>query len=459
MWDKEKLNLALSKNLIHCNIDESFQGQEVIIDSRKKTNGGIFIAFKGQNNDGHNYLQQAFDNGAKIAIVSKILDKFKDDNRIILVKDSNQALIDLAIYSRQNFKGKIIGITGSVGKSSIKEMLKTILSFKNSVFANYGNLNNHIGLPLSLCNLDQNADYGIFEMGMNHLKEIEFLSNIAKPDIAIISNIAAAHIGNFKNEEEIALAKSEIFYGLTQNDTAILNKDNKHFDFLNKKAQEKTSNIITFGKNEESDICLKSFDNIDNENSKISVIINKKEINYEINNINESVISNSLIALATLKALNKNITDYLPAFKNLQTPKGRGNIIKIGKITIIDDSYNANLTSMISGLKFLSDIQKQNSNSRSIAILGDMLELGEKEIEEHKSIAKYIDEFNINKVLLVGNLTKHTASQLKSEKILGHFKTSDELAKEIKNIIQDNDIILVKASRSIKMEKIIETLE
>jgi UDP-N-acetylmuramoyl-tripeptide--D-alanyl-D-alanine ligase len=466
MWQQKTILEALESSLTKNHPQDNIDIKEVLIDSRVKSNNGLFIAVVGQINDGHNYLEQVFNNGAALAIVQRIPDSFKNDKRLILVKDTNQALQDLAKYSRNRFKGKIIAVTGSVGKTSVKEMLRTVLSNKNNIFATHGNLNNHFGLPLSLCNLDQNCDYGILEMGMSNLGEIEFLTNIAKPHIAIISNVTAAHIGNFNNEQEIALAKSEIFLGLVKNGHAIINKDNKYCDFLESQALKNginKTNIISFGKSEASEVVLKSFEIINNSQANVKVQIASELINYKINNINESTIYNSLIAIATLKVLDVKIDDYLPAFTQLITPKGRGNLIQLNKnnlsLTIIDDSYNANLTSVTSGLKFLSALKKQNPNSRTIAIIGDMLELGEHEIQEHEKIAHYIEEFNIDKVLLVGPLTKNTLAKLDKNKIIGHFDNSKLLANNIIDLVQTNDILLIKGSRGTKMEIIIKALE
>lgn len=466
MFNKAKLIKALGNNFLSSSIDETIYATQTLIDSRKKSNNGLFIALIGENNDGHNYLKQAFENGAIMAIVQKIPDDFKNDSRLILVKDVNKSLIDLAIYSRSIFKGKLIGITGSVGKTSIKDMLKTVLSFKNKVFATSGNLNNHFGLPLSLCNLPSDVDYGILEMGMNNLGEIEFLSKIAKPHIAIISNISAAHIGNFNNEQEIALAKSEIFLGLVKDGHIIINQDNKYYDFLKSQAAKnniKESNIISFSENHNSNIKLKSFENQSLTSSKVNISVNNKPFTYKINSINESVILNSLISISTLEILKENINDYLPAFNDLKTTDGRGEVLNInheGKsITIINDSYNANLTSMISGIKFLANLKKQSPTSRTIAIIGDMLELGDQAISEHEAIASYIEEFEIDKILLVGQLTKSILSKVAPDKIIGHFIDSNNLASDINKIVRNNDILLIKGSRGTKMEVIIDKLK
>ncbi len=462
MWNKSKLEEALGKNILQIKVSSTTEISQINIDSRHQSTSSLFIAIKGENDDGHKYLDQAFQNGAKIAIIEEAPKNIAKNHQIIQVKDSNKALIDLAKYNRRKFKGKIIGITGSVGKTSAKEMLKTILGKKKKVFANKGNLNNHIGMPLSLANLSQDYDYCILEMGMNHLGEIEFLSKIAQPNISIISNIAAAHIGNFENEQEIAQAKSEIFLGAPKNSHTILNKDNIYYDFLEKQALKSgihQENIINFSENNKSNVKLASFTHINEEDSEINVNINAQKISYNLNSINKSAIINSTIILATLLALKEDIGQYLPAFQEVQPVKGRGNIIKTNNnITIIDDSYNANLASVTAGLQFLSELKKQHNNSRSIAIIGDMLELGGESENQHKLIAKYIQEFAIDKVILAGELTKHTASELKTDKILGQFKNSQDLAKNINSLIKENDILLIKGSRSMRMELVINNL-
>ena len=462
MWNKESLEEALKNNIISSSVKPKTEILNVNIDSRKQNKSSLFIAIKGENNDGHKYLQQAAKNGAKILVIDRPTENIDKNLQIIKVKDSQKALIDLAKYNRNRFKGKVIGITGSVGKTSTKEMLKNILSKKYKIFANEGNLNNHIGMPLSLANLDPNVKYCILEMGMNHLKEIEFLSKIAKPNISIISNIAAAHIGNFNNEQEIAQAKSEIFIGAPKNSQVILNKNSIYYDFLTKQAIKfniKPENIINFSKNTPSNVNLTSFTHINEEMSKINANINDQELDYNINSINEATISNSIIVLAILVALKENISQFLDFFQEIQPIKGRGNIVQgIKNIKIIDDSYNANLASVIAGLQFLSELKKQHKNSRSIAIIGDMLELGEESTNQHKLIAKYIDEFNIDHAILVGNLTKNTALELKKGQILGQFENSQDLSQNIKNLTQENDILLIKGSRGMRMELAINNL-
>ena len=233
LWTTKEIAEALLDELKNSiNNSENLSIENVFIDSRKKVHAGLFIALKGENTDGHKYLSQAFENGANFAIVEEVPEEVKNSNftsRLILVKNTYKALDKLAEFSRKRTKAKIIALTGSVGKTGTKEMLKLAFSTQGKTFANSGNLNNHIGLPLSLSNLEADCEYAIFEMGMNHLNEITHLSKIARPHVAIITNVGPVHIEFFKNEQEIALAKSEIFAGLEENGVAILNADNIHF--------------------------------------------------------------------------------------------------------------------------------------------------------------------------------------------------------------------------------------
>lgn len=463
LWKISEIKSAL-KDEITNQVDFECIIDEVIIDSRKKSDNTLFISIKGQNNDGHDFLNQAFENGAVAALVEKIPEEFKDNKRLILVKNTTKALDYLAIYARNRSSAVIIAITGSVGKTSVKEMLKTVFSAQGKTFATSGNLNNHFGLPLSLSNLPAKFEFGIFEMGMNHSGEILHLTKIAKPHIAIISNVTSAHIGNFKNEEEIALAKSEIFAGVVFGGYAIINSDNKYHDFLKEKALEykiNPQNIINFGNKETSDIRLNSVEVAPQFKSKIEVTIKnpKQQIIYFLNSINEALIFNSLIAVAALKITGRNILKSLEVLVDFQVPEGRGNLIHVNKnnlnFIVINDSYNANLASMAAGLKFLSDLKISGSKNRTIAIIGDMMELGSEAESEHKAIAKYIADYNIDKIFTVGKTMRHLALELSSEKIGKEFSDANQASEEILSFLNDGDIILVKGSRSMKMEKII----
>ncbi len=466
LWQISEIEAALTDQLITiAKLD--IEINQVVIDSRAKVDKGLFIAFKGENKDGHNFLSQAFANGCVAAIVDKVPEEFIGDERLILVKNSLQSLEELAVFSRNRTKAKIIAVTGSVGKTGVKEILKTVFATQGKTFATFGNLNNNFGLPLSLCNMASNVEFGIFEMGMSHLGEIEILSKIARPHIAIITTVCTAHIGNFNNEEEIALAKSEIFSGLMEDGLVLINADNEHCVFLKNQAIANgipVSNIINFGSKATSDIRLLAVKKAENFSSQVTIFSakSKQQTNYLINTINQATIFNSLIAVACLEMAGKDLALGLKSLENLEIPKGRGNLINVEKngikFTIVDDTYNANPVSMQDGLKFLTDLKNYQPESRAIACIGDMLELGESSLVEHKAIANYISIYSIDQVLLVGDFMRGIITEIKPEKLIGHFQDSSLAAQNLNFQPQNGDIIFVKGSRGIRMEKIVEKL-
>lgn len=465
LFNKTDLLEALKDVLLQHNLSSSINVDEIVIDSRKAQVNKAFFALKGENNDGHNFVEQAFSIGCEVAIIndSHLFEKIKNHN-LILVKDSFLALNLLAQYARARTKSKVIGITGSVGKTGVKEILKIAFSSQRKTYATTGNLNNHFGLPLTLCNIPIDCEIIILEMGMNHLGEIEHLAKLAKPDIAVITTIAPAHIGNFSNEEEIALAKSEIFLGLNQQGFALINRDNKYYDFLKKRAilaNIKKENILFFGQNNQSNYRLLNLETLSFNQSLVEAKTkNDTIISYKISTTHQATINNSLIAVACLDLFDIDLQKSLDSMKNLNSGKGRGQIIELNidnkKITLIDDSYNANVASMKAGLHYLSESKKILNKKRTVAILGDMFELGAQSDQLHLETLDFLNEYKIDFVLLAGEaMSKNVSILTNNYKI---YKNSDDLALEIKNFLQDGDIVLLKGSRGMKMEKIIEKL-
>jgi UDP-N-acetylmuramoyl-tripeptide--D-alanyl-D-alanine ligase len=470
LWTKEELLESLNSELIAHNLNNQLNINEVVIDSRKAAPNKIFIALKGENHDAHKFLNQVFSNGCEIAIIDNPdkFDEFKTPllkNKLILVKNTFIALYKIAEFSRNRSKAKIIGITGSVGKTGTKEILNIAFTTQGKTYTTLGNLNNHIGLPLSLSNFSRDCDYGIFEMGMNHLGEIEVLSKLAKPHLAIITNIGPVHIENFKNEQEIAFAKSEIFSGVVKNGIALLNQDNQHFEFVKNRAnyfEINQENIVSFGEKTDSDYKIISSE-IKNVNlSEVKVRTKKNiEISYEISTSHKATIFNSIIVLACLDLLGNDIKKGIETFKNIKSFKGRGEILELEidnkKLVVIDDSYNASVLSMKSGLEHAINLKNSLKKNRIVAALGDMLELGEKSQELHEEVIEYVKNYKIDFVILVGE--KMTiASQKLDKNIYKIFSNSKDAANSIKNLLQDEDILYVKGSHSMKMDMIIENL-
>lgn len=468
LWTKKELITSLGPELLSHNLSDELFIDETVIDSRKADKNKLFIALEGKKHDAHDFLQQIFENDCEVAVIHKkqAFEEFKNtQHNLILVKDSFKALHRLAEFSRNRSKAQIIAITGSVGKTTTKEMLNRAFSTQGKTFATFGNLNNHIGLPLCLCNFPQDCDYGIFEMGMSNLNEIKLLSHLVKPHLALITNVGPAHIENFKNEQEIALAKSEIFIGLTKGGIALINHDDKFFEFKKEQALSYGAfkeNILSFGKEAASDYQLINIDIKSCNLSEVKVKTkNKASFSYKISSSHNAIISNSLITVACLDILGNDLKTGISTFQNLENPKGRGNISEIEidgkKIIIIDDTYNANAVSMKSGLEYAAFLKKSLNKNRVIAALGDMLELGDKSFELHEEVMHNITEFKIDLALLVGE-EMSLAAKIINKNICKNFPNSQTASLEIKDLLQDGDILYVKGSRGMKMENIIEKI-
>jgi UDP-N-acetylmuramoyl-tripeptide--D-alanyl-D-alanine ligase len=466
LWNHSELLIALKDDLIKPINNKDLKISEVAIDGRKPIKDSLFIALKGENTDGHNYLQQAVDSGAVALLVNRIPKEAENlKATFIIVEDTYKALYNLATFSRNRSLAKVIAVTGSVGKTGTKEMLKTAFNSQGKTFANNGNFNNHIGLPLSLCNLEKDCEFAIFEMGMNHLQEIEPLSKLAKPHVAIITNVGPVHIEFFKNEEEIALAKSEIFAGLDKNGYALINNDNAHFSFLYNRAKAigiEDKNIISFGKVKKSkyqivDYKIKEFDL-----TEINIELNSsKNISYNISSTNVTTIFNSIIIASCLDLIGKNLILGLNSLKNYTNTSGRGKINKAKinnkNITLIDDTYNASVLSMRSGIENASNLKKILNKKRVVCALGDMLELGTKSNELHGKVMDYIKEYKIDFAILVGKRMEEVSKKLEKNSYVT-FPDSSTASQEIESFLNDDDILYLKGSRGTRMEKIIEKL-
>jgi UDP-N-acetylmuramoyl-tripeptide--D-alanyl-D-alanine ligase len=413
-------------------------------DSRECKEGMLYIAIEGANHDGHDYIEAAFSNGSKTALVSKIV-QYSNKN-IILVKDTVKALGDIARYKRNTINAIVVGLTGSVGKTSTKDMIYSVLSQKYKTLKTEGNHNNHIGVPLTILRY-KDEEAMVVEMGMNHLKEIDYLTNITQPNIAAITNVGTAHIGELGSRENILQAKMEIINGLKPNGILVLNGDN---DML--------KNIVVPG----LDIKYVSIDNSSDlraKNLKLYPDSSTFRIKYEGHDYNVFVpvagihfIMNALIAIQVGISAGVPIEECIKGVKHFELTKSRADIIYLkDNIIVYDGTYNANLDSMLSSI----DVLATNSN-RKIAILGDMLELGEYEEEIHRKVGKYLLEKNIDIVYLIGNATSFIEEELQNSNIIvSRFSDIDSLNSALKSTICPNDVILVKASHSLNFKEII----
>ncbi|MDZ5762711.1 UDP-N-acetylmuramoyl-tripeptide--D-alanyl-D-alanine ligase [Candidatus Cyrtobacter comes] len=453
IWDTDSICIALGLD-VSC--ISNFTG--VSINTEAINAGGIFIGIKGKNVDGGIFWGKALEKGAALCIVNQDIEAHGDN--IIKVQNTHDALIKLAEYKRNHcFKNvKVLGVTGSVGKTTIKNIISELTSKLYNVHFSKGNFNNHYGMPLSLANCPNDADLCILEMGMSASGEISFLSKIAKPDIAIISCIAPAHLAQFNSIEEIARAKAEIIDGMNDGGYVILNADDEYSKFI-RQLIETRFNILTFGK--KGDFKIEKYE-FDGSKTKITLNLLGQKRDFLLNGfISEHLAENILCAFAAIYAAQYEIDESF--IDRISASHGRGHIIKTPSgAHIIDDSYNASPLSVKAAIKGLSVYAKQLS-LRSIAILGDMKELGKDSESMHREIAQQLILNNIDFLFTIGELMEFTHSEVitrfhNKNLIALHFQEMDSLINTISGFLSNGDVALVKGSNSMKMHKIVDYL-
>ncbi len=420
----------------------------VSIDSRTTKKGDIFFALKGENFDGHNFIKNAISKGAAAVVISRLpspVSRFPS----IVVKDTTTALQDFAKYYRSKFNLKVIGITGSNGKTTTKDILTSVLSQKTPVLSTAGNFNNHIGLPLTLFQLEKKHRYCVLEMGTNHKGEIARLCEISLPSAGIVTNIGTAHIGNFGSVKNILKEKSELFNSLGSNGIAVINNDD---EFITLYAAKINCKKITFGiKNIADvmacDILLKS------ENTTFSLQYKKRKEKIVLPAAGLFNVYNALAAASTAVTLGYSVNEIAAGIRNFVPPAKRMETLNLKNgIVIVNDSYNANPTSMRLAIE---NFAKIFYNNRKILVLGDMLELGGVEIAEHKKIGEFIKRNRYaDSVLTVGDLAKHITAQ--SGGIW--FENKNKLSEYLKKNLKYGDAVLFKASRKIALEDVVNSL-
>ena len=397
----------------------------IVTDSRKVKKGDLFIAIKGENFDGHNFVQQVLENGAALVIVDHEIEGVVKEQQIV-VKNTLQAYGQIGAYNRSLFKGIVIGLTGSAGKTTTKEEIKFALSQFGKVYATEGNHNNNVGVPITLCNIDMTADFAIIEMGMSAKGEIEELVSYVKPDVAIITNVYPMHIEFFDNFEGIAEAKAEIFKSLKKGGTAVINEDTNFADVLEKRAIENGAKVVKFGKNNHPNVELKLSD--------------EGEHNFY----------NAWCVLTLIEALGLDIQKTAQRLKDFKALAGRGakHELKLpngGIYTLIDDSYSGQPEAMKIAIETLA---KNKHNGRKIVVLGKMAELGNTSKARHVEIGKTVNATDIDVVIGVCPEMKDMLAQVDDSKEKYYFDNKDGLEDFLLNkCLQNNDIVLIKGAR------------
>lgn len=399
--------------------------ENIVTDSRLIKTGDLFIAIKGEKNDGHDYVEEVLNKGASLVIVEHLVENIPSDKQVV-VENSIKAYGALGTYNRQHFNGIVIGLTGSAGKTTTKEEIKFALSQFGKVYATNGNFNNHIGVPATLCKIDMDADYVIVEMGMSSKGEIEELVSYVNPDVAIVTNVYPMHIEFFDSFEGIAEAKAEIFKSLRKGGVAIINEDTNFADILEKRAMENGAKIVKFGKNNHPQVELNLKD--------------KGEHNYY----------NAWCVLSLIKELGLDVklsAEYLSSFNALP---GRGAKYKLklpkgGNYTLIDDSYSGQPEAMILAIE---NLDRLPSIGRKIVVLGKMAELGTSSKSRHIEVGEVVAKSSVDVVIGVCEEMKDMLAQIPDSKEKYYFENKEGLDEFLLNkLLQNNDIVLIKGAR------------
>lgn len=434
----------------------------VSIDTRTLRPGDLFVALSGQR-DGHDFVERAFAAGAVAALVSTKYKRCDGDGALLRVDDPLTALeaIGRAARARLPVGARVVAVTGSVGKTGTKEMLRDALGVQGRTHASVKSYNNHWGVPLTLARMPRDTQYGVFEIGMNHAGEITPLSNMVSPDVAIITAVEAVHLEHFKSVDEIADAKAEIFDGLKDGGTAILNRDNPYFERLNDRAKEAGTAVTTFGTHAEADCRVvsaeKSFSG-----TTVTASLGDAQFVYRIGAPGEHLVMNSLAVLAAVKAMGADPAQAAAAFSSFEVPAGRGEQSYLdcgtGQLLLIDESYNANPASMRSAIKVLALLDKTIAKRR-IAVLGDMLELGAQATELHAELADDLKSAGVDLVFTAGPNMASLFAKLPEKIKGGHAQTSEELEPFVLETVAAGDAIMVKGSLGSRMGPIVSAIK
>jgi murE/murF fusion protein len=436
------------------------KADKVRINSKEVNKNDIFFAIKGKKNDGNKYIGEAFKNKASLVVVNKVQNKF-NSKRQIKVRNTLKFMTEISKIFRQNIDTNIIAITGSCGKTTLKELLGNVLGKISSVSISPKSYNNKFGVPLSLLNLKHSDEFGVLEVGMDKKGEIDNLTNIIKPNVGLITNINYAHAKNFKNIKQIALAKAEIIKNILPNGFVVLNADDSFFKLHKKIAENNNINVISFGiKTKKANVKLFNIKKV-KKAFRIKVKLNDKFKYFIISNNFQSNIYNILSALSVISIYKDVLKLNEKIFLDFRSPAGRGDhsTIKIGnkKINLIDESYNSNPLSLKSALKNYDNIDTKKY--RKYLLLGDMMELGSHSKKLHQSIVPLINETNIDKVFVMGKMVREIFDNIVKVKRGRILENKSGIFELIKKDFNNNDYLMIKASNATGFNSIVNNLK
>lgn len=443
-------------------VAEEWAAGGLSIDTRTLAPGEMFVALIDAR-DGHEFVSSAFERGASAALVARTPENAPDGAPLLVVRDTLEGLRDLARAARLRNFGKRIAVTGSAGKTSTKEMLRGALAGAGRVHASDKSFNNHWGVPLTLARMPIEADFGIFEIGMNHAGEITPLTKLVAPHVAIVTTIAPAHLEFFGTTEKIAEAKSEIFLGVAKGGAAVLPIDNEHYGLLRTRAEEAgVVRIIAFGEDRKADVRLVSYRG-DGARAEIAASVFGEPLEFALDAPGKHQAMNSLAVIAAARAVGVSAARAAAGLKGLSAAAGRGAQTKVrlksgAEIVILDESYNANPTSMAAALALLGQM-KPKGKGRRIAVLGQMLELGSHGPALHAGLAEPLLAAGVDALYVAGALMDHLWEKAPPAMRAGRAADARTLAPTILDALEDGDIVMVKGSNASKVSEIVAAIK
>ncbi len=431
----------------------------VVLDSRLVEAGYLFVATKGERVDGHSFIPQVLQKGAAGVVCEKLPENMEERDNFILVEDSFQALKDIAGFYREQLEIPVVGITGSVGKTSTKECIAAVLAEKYKVLKTEGNFNNEVGLPLTILKIRDWHQAAVVEMGISDFGEMHRLSKIAKPDICVLTNIGHCHLENLKSRQGILKAKTEIFDFMKEDGVVCLNGDD---DMLETITEVKGRRPMTFGRRESNRVYADCVENRGLFGSRAVVHMDDEEFDMDIPLPGEHMVYNALAAVCVGSLLGLTGDEMRKGIAKVEAVNGRSHIIRSKDRVIIDDCYNANPVSVCAAIDLLG-----TALSRKAAVLGDMFELGEREKEMHTEVGAYAVENGMDVLVCIGTLSEamYEGAVKAAEKAgisteqIYYFKEKREFLDKCRSILQTGDTVLVKASHGMAFHEIVESLE
>jgi UDP-N-acetylmuramoyl-tripeptide--D-alanyl-D-alanine ligase len=458
LWTQAELSAALGVQP-RAPLSASVTG--VSIDSRTLAAGDLFFAIRGDAHDGHDHVARAFEAGAAAAVISRERAlQLAALGPVFAVDDTLKAMERLGVAARARSKAKIVAVTGSVGKTTAKEMLRTMLTGCGATHASAASYNNHWGVPLTLARMPADARFGVFEIGMNHAGEITPLTRMARPHVALVTTIAPVHIEHLGSIEAIAGAKAEIFLGLEPPGTAVLNRDAPQFERLKKAAAARGARVCSFGRSAECEGQLLEVEAI-NGGSRVKVRVLGRERKFELGAPGDHMAQDALGALLVAEALGADVGACAAALEHFSPQKGRGERFLLpmadGPATIIDESYNANPASMRAALALLA-AAKPGPKGRRIAVIGDMLELGPKAAAMHAELAADLSANKVDLLFGAGPLTRALFEAAPASMRAVWTERSSELTDEVARALRGGDIAMIKGSNGSRMGPLVAAL-